>query len=49
MRLRRTGKLKEATKAMIEELDTEIEKEEKYLDKIKAERAMLQKKLDEEY
>ena len=48
MRLRRIGKLKEDTKALIESLDEEIDKKEKVLDGLKAEKKMLQRKLEEE-
>lgn len=48
MRFRRIGKLKEDTKALIESLDEEIDKKEKILDSLKAEKKMLQRKLEEE-
>lgn len=48
MRLRRVGKIKQDTLALIESIDEEIEKEEKKLNDLKSEKKMLQRKLEEE-
>lgn len=48
MRLRRIGKLKADTLALLESLDEEIERKEKVLDALKAEKKLLQRKLEEE-
>ena len=48
MRLRRTGQLKETTKAQITALEEEIDKREKVLTTLKNERITLLRRLEEE-
>jgi len=47
MSFKRTGALKQATQDLIEKLDDVIEVKEKEVEALKAERKMLQKKLEE--
>ena len=44
---KRKGKLKEATEALLEAIEDEIDDTEKHLEKLKKEKAFLQKKLND--